>query len=95
MTTEENRGDPRPVVMYTQALCGYCSAARKLLKAKGINFNEIDVTLNVNRRREMRERSGRRTVPQIFVDDEPIGGYDEIATLEREGRLDGILGISG
>lgn len=79
------------VIMYTQALCGYCSAARKLLKSKGVDFEDIDVTLNAKRRREMKERSGRTTVPQIFIGGQHIGGYDDIAELERQGRLDELL----
>jgi len=89
-----NRSD-RKIVMYRQGFCGYCSAARKLLKSKEVEFDEIDVTLNAGRRREMKDRSGRNTVPQIFIDDEHIGGYDDLAALDRDGRLDEMLGRSG
>jgi len=81
------------VTMYTQGLCGYCSAARKLLKSKGVDFEEIDVTLNAKRRREMIDRSGRHTVPQIFAGDRHLGGYDDIAELDRQDRLDKLLGL--
>ena len=81
------------VTMYTQALCGYCSAARKLLKSKGVDFEEIDVTLNAKRRREMIDRSGRHTVPQIFAGDRHLGGYDDIAELDRQERLNTLLGL--
>lgn len=92
MGNDEKRVRPE-VTMYTQALCGYCSAARKLLKSKGVEFEEIDVTLNAKRRREMIDRSGRQTVPQIFAGDRHLGGYDDIAELDRHKRLDPILGL--
>ncbi|MDJ0926292.1 MAG: glutaredoxin 3 [Gammaproteobacteria bacterium] len=82
------------IVMYTQMLCGYCSAARRLLESKGAEFTEIDVTMNSAKRQEMTDRSGRRTVPQIFFDDRHIGGYDDLAALEQSGDLDGLLGRS-
>ncbi|MGI9344330.1 MAG: glutaredoxin 3 [Gammaproteobacteria bacterium] len=81
------------VMMYTQALCGYCSAARKLLKSKGVDFEEVDVTLSAKRRREMIDRSGRHTVPQIFAGERHLGGYDDIAELDRQDRLDKLLGL--
>ena len=83
------------IVMYTQMLCGYCSAARRLLESKGAEFTEIDVTMNSAKRQEMADRSGRRTVPQIFFDDRHIGGYDDLAALEQSGDLDGLLRRSG
>lgn len=86
-------GHQPEVVLYSQAFCGYCSAARKLLESKGIAFTLIDVTLDAAGRQEARERSGRSTLPQIFIDDRPVGGYDDIATLEREGKLDSLLGL--
>jgi len=85
-------GDPA-IVMYTQAFCAYCAAARKLLRSKGVAFEEIDVTMNATQRREMTARSGGRTVPQIFIADRPVGGYDDIARLDRDGKLDALLGI--
>lgn len=81
------------IVMYTQAFCAYCAAARKLLRSKGVAFEEIDITMNAERRREMTARSGGSTVPQIFIDDRPVGGYDDIARLDRAGELDALLGI--
>lgn len=83
------------IVMYTQMLCGYCAAARKLLASKGAEFTEIDITMNAEKRREMMDRSGRQTVPQIFFDDRHIGGYDDLAALDRSGDLDDLLGKSG
>jgi glutaredoxin 3 len=82
------------VVVYVQALCGYCAAAKALLKDKGIDFQVIDVTFKPKRRREMRERSGRATVPQIFLGGHPIGGFDELTALERQGELDKLLGLT-
>lgn len=78
--------------MYTQAMCGYCMAARKLLQQKGVDFTEINVTMNAAKRREMIDLSGRRTVPQIFINDQHIGGYDDMAELDRNDRLDSLLG---
>jgi glutaredoxin 3 len=80
------------LVIYTQVLCGYCAAARKLLRSKGINFTEINVTMNADRRREMIVRSGRRTVPQIFINDRHIGGYDDMAELDRRDELNALPG---
>ena len=83
---------PHPlIVMYTQALCGYCAAARNLLDKKKAPYDEIDVTLNATLRREMADRSGKNTVPQIFIDDKYIGGYDDLSELDRNGKLDALL----
>lgn len=80
------------VTLYTTQLCGYCSAAKRLLDRKGIAFTEIDVAAAPDRRAEMVRRSqGGRTVPQIFIDDTPIGGFDELSALDRAGRLDAML----
>jgi len=80
-----------PVSMYTRALCGYCAAARELLKAKGVEFTELDATLNSKLRREMVERSGLRSFPQIFIGEQHVGGYDDLAALEAAGELDPLL----
>jgi len=93
MSEEQQTGMPE-LVMYTGALCGFCSAARRLLQGKGIDFTEINVTMNAARRREMINRSGRRTVPQIFINGRAIGGYDDMAELDRHGELDALLGIA-
>ncbi len=91
----ESRSDQPTVTMYTRGFCGYCSAARKLLQSKGVHYEEIDVTLDAERRREAMNRSGRRTLPQIFIGDTHVGGYDDLAALEHDGRLDELLGASG
>jgi len=82
--------DPR-VVVYSQPFCGYCSAAKRLLKEKGAEFAEVDVMMEAGRRDEMIERSGRRTVPQIFIDGRHVGGYDDLSALDRSGELDRLL----
>ena len=80
------------VVVYSQPFCGYCSAAKRLLSAKGAAFTEIDVLFEAGRRDEMISRSGgRRTVPQIFIDGRHIGGYDDLSALDRAGELDRLL----
>jgi glutaredoxin 3 len=94
MSEEPTPGHPE-VVMYTRAFCSYCTAARKLLHSKGVEFEERDTTIHADVRREMRERSGRRTVPQIFIGDEHVGGYDDLAALDADGRLDALLGNAG
>ncbi len=79
------------IVMYTTPFCGYCGAAKRLLAAKGTEFTEIDVMFDAERKREMIERSGRRTVPQIFIGDRHIGGYDDLSALDERGGLDELL----
>lgn len=82
----------KPVELYTTPICGYCQAAKRLLGKKGINFTEIDVMMDPGRRAEMVQRAnGGRTVPQIFVGETHIGGYDEMNALERAGKLDPLL----
>lgn len=79
------------VEMYTTLTCGSCIRAKRLLAAKGVDVTEIDVSFD---RSAMIERAdGRMTVPQIFIDGEGIGGFDDLAALERLGRLDAILGL--
>lgn len=82
----------KDVEIYTSTSCGPCIRAKALLKAKGVAFREIDISSDVERQREMIERSQRRTVPQIFIGGEPIGGYDDLARLNARGELDGLLG---
>jgi glutaredoxin 3 len=79
------------VTIYTKDYCGFCAQAKALLSAKGIDFIEIDVTEDRTLEAEMVERSGRRTVPQIFIDDRHVGGFDDLAALEAKGRLDPLL----
>jgi len=82
------------VEMYTTMWCPYCARARALLERKGVAYTEIDLMDEPRRRDEMIERAGgRTTVPQIFIDDEHIGGSDELVALDRAGKLDPKLGI--
>ena len=89
---------PMPVLaivrIYTTPWCGYCSAALALLKGKGIQFEQIDVSSDPALRRQVAELSGRTTVPQIFIDERPVGGYDDIYALDAAGKLDPLLGLS-
>ena len=81
-----------PVVMYTTNWCPYCERARRLLGAKNVEFSEINVESAPEKRAEMRNRSGRTSVPQIFIGDHHVGGSDDLAALEDAGKLDGLLG---
>ncbi len=81
--------------MYATRFCPYCMMARHLLKSKGVAFEEIRVDGDPALRQSMRERAGgRHTVPQIFIGDTHIGGYDDMAALDRDGRLDRLLADS-
>lgn len=77
----------RKVTVYTTDICPYCIAAKELLKKKGVTYEEINVTRDDEKRDWLREKTGQRTVPQIFFDDEPIGGYSDLAHLEQKGVL--------
>jgi len=80
------------VTMYSSFLCGFCYRAKQLLKQKGVAWEEIDVLTHPGRKKEMIERAnGKRTVPQIFINGQHVGGCDELYALEREGRLDALL----
>jgi len=81
------------VTIYTTHYCPYCIRAKALLDQKGVAYREVDVTNDNSERLRLVERSGgRRTVPQIFIDGKSIGGYDELAALDRAGELDSMLG---
>ena len=78
--------------IYTKLGCGYCSRARRLLDKKGVEYNDIDITMGGSERHEMIERApGARTVPQIFIGDRHVGGSDDLAALEQSGELDKLL----
>ncbi len=83
----------RAVMMYTTHWCPYCARARQLLEEKGVPFTEIDVEAQPEARAEMMRRSGRRSVPQIFIGETHVGGCDELHALEAAGDLDELLGI--
>ena len=75
------------IEVYSSHDCPWCVRAKALLQAKGLDYEEIDISWQTDRALEMVERSGQRTVPQIFIDDEPIGGFTELAALNQSGRL--------
>ena len=83
----------KPVTLYTTPFCGYCLAAKRLLADKGVAFEEIDLAAEPGRRAGDGRSAprGRRTVPQIFVGGEHVGGFDEIYALDRAGKLDPLL----
>ncbi len=80
-----------PVVLYTTPWCPYCLRAKQLLKSKGVDFTDIDVSGKPELRREMEQRSGRYTVPQIWIGSTHVGGCDDLYALERAGKLDALL----
>lgn len=79
------------IVIYTTPICPYCVRAKNLLKQKGATWTEIDVSHDAEQRMALVERTRQRTVPQIFINDEHVGGCDELYALERAGRLDPLL----
>jgi glutaredoxin 3 len=81
------------VEIYTRAFCGYCTRAKRLLGEKGVDYEEIDVGMDAAKRAEMIQRAGgRTTVPQIFIEGRHVGGSDDLHALDRDGRLDPMLG---
>lgn len=81
-----------PVRVYSTAYCPYCVMAKRLLDGKGVAYEEIRVDQDLQRRDEMMRLSGRRTVPQIFVGQTHVGGFDDLSALDRAGGLDPLLG---
>lgn len=79
------------VIVYTKETCPYCDWAKQLLNEKNIPFSEIRVDLDAEKRAEMERLSGRRTVPQIFINGKPIGGYDDLKALATSGKLQQLL----
>jgi len=80
------------VVMYSTGVCPFCLMAERLLRSKGVEaIEKIRVDLEPQRRQEMMERTGRRTVPQIYIGERHVGGYDDLAALDRAGGLDALL----
>lgn len=83
------------ILMYTSAVCPYCINAERLLASKGVTeINKIRVDLQPEKRNEMMAKTGRRTVPQIFIDDRHIGGFDDLRALDLAGGLDPLLVLS-
>lgn len=81
----------KKVIVYGTAICPYCVRAKELLARAGIAYEEIRVDLETSKRTEMEQRSGRRTVPQIFIGDKPIGGFDDLKALSDRGELAVLL----
>ena len=80
------------VLMYSTAVCPYCNMAERLLKSKGIDeIEKIRIDLDPEQRALMMEKTGRRTVPQIYIGDTHVGGFDDLSALDREGKLDPLL----
>ena len=80
------------VIIYTTNSCPYCKAAKNLLHSKGIPYQEINVEEDQTKRKWLTQVTGQRTVPQIFINDKSIGGFQELSELDQEGKLDGMLG---
>ncbi len=80
------------VVMYSTAVCPYCTMAERLLKAKGVDeIEKIRIDIDPEQRAMMMEKTGRRTVPQIYIGDTHVGGFDDLSALDREGKLEPLL----
>ncbi|MCC2667054.1 MAG: grxC [Gammaproteobacteria bacterium] len=79
------------IILYTKENCSYCVKAKQLLTAKKLDYQEICIDLNPDKRIEMERLSGRRTVPQIFINDQSIGGYDDLFVLSQSGQLTHLL----
>ncbi|EYF06317.1 glutaredoxin 3 [Chondromyces apiculatus] len=79
------------VTIYTTGYCGFCTRAKSLLGQKGVRYTEVDVESREELRDWLRKASGQRTVPQVFINGKSVGGYSDIAALEKEGKLDGLL----
>jgi len=84
----------KTVKIYTTPYCPYCVRAKRLLEGKGVPYEEVDVANDDQARIELAERTGRRTVPQIFIGQDHVGGSDDLHALEEQGKLDAMLGRS-
>ena len=83
------------IEIYTTPFCGYCARAKSLLDSKGAEYEETDVMMDDKKRTEMRSRTNRTSVPQIFINGQHVGGSDDLAALERAGKLDALLAQPG
>jgi glutaredoxin 3 len=81
------------IEIYTSPLCGYCTRAKNLLEKKGVKFVEYDVTFDSGKRQEMTTRTGKTAVPQVFINDKPIGGYSDLVEFDMDDELDNMLGL--
>ncbi len=82
------------VIIYSSAQCPYCVMAKQLLERKGVSYQEIRVDLDPEKRQEMMQKSRQRTVPQIFINGKSIGGYSDLAQLQRSNQLDDLLALN-
>jgi glutaredoxin 3 len=82
------------IVIYTTATCPYCDWAKQLLDTKKATYQEVRVDLDLDQRAEMVRLTGRRSVPQIFINDQPIGGFDDLTALDKAGKLDPLLNLN-
>lgn len=82
----------KPIKVYTTRICWYCRQAKRLLEEKGLEYEEIDVSDDAETRTWLVGATGQRTVPQIFIGDHAVGGYTDLAALDRAGRLDALIG---
>ncbi|MDI1427882.1 MULTISPECIES: glutaredoxin 3 [Polyangium] len=83
---------PADVAVYTTPWCPYCQRAKALLSRKNVRFEEIDVDTRPDLRRWLSEATGQRTVPQVFINSRPVGGFTDVAALDQNGKLDALLG---
>lgn len=83
------------IVVYTTPVCPYCVRAKQLLARKGATYREIDVSRDDALRQDVMQRSGRRTVPQIWIGERHVGGFDDLYALDQRGELDALLAGSG
>ena len=79
------------IIIYTTPICPYCVRAKQLPKQKGAEWTEVDVSRDANERMALMERTKQRTVPQIFINDQHVGGFDDLYALDRAGKLDAML----
>jgi len=93
--SESDASGHKEVVIYLSTLCPFCLFAKRLFKKKGVPYTAINVDRSVEARREMQDRSGRFTVPQVFVGSVHVGGYDDLAELEARGQLEPLLRDQG
>jgi glutaredoxin 3 len=84
--------DSPDVLVYVKPFCPYCVAAKSLLREKGVSYREIDISRDDAEREDMIRRTGRRTVPQIFIGTRHVGGFDDLSALDQQGQLDPLLG---
>jgi len=80
-----------PITLYTSAVCAYCMAAKQFLRSRGLEWNEVRIDQDQDARTRMMETTGRSSVPQIFVGETHIGGYDDMMALHRSGKLEPLL----